>query len=205
MAQPVRLPKLFIELEGQRTLRDRRAYVTDELVRMVQDGSLSMTAIMNQRPEAKQIAGDVIFGHGISDNQDGFMGGTHVTNIPVPPELRSATVTIEAMGLGEDGKPRSTVRWVDGSKRAEDIIVGSSSPNNIPTWEHNWVEADSPATISLREAWLALKRFGENVVKAQIPQDKKDLWQCREVPKSCKDNTPRRVEKTKRGTDEARA
>ena len=204
MAPVVKLPKLFVELESQRTQREQRAYIADELVRMIQDGSLSMVAVMNQRPAAKQIAGDVIFGHGVSDGQDGFEAGSHVTNKTIPAEVKRATVTLEAIGLGEDGKPRSTVRWVDGSVPAESITVGSSSQYDIPTWEHNWVEADSPATISLRDAWLALKRFGENVVKAQLPQDKKDLWQCREVAGSVKDGA-RRVDPAKRAKADAEA
>jgi hypothetical protein len=200
----VKLPKLFVELESQRTPREQRAYIADELVRMIQDGSLSMVAVMNQRPAARQIAGDVIFGHGVSDGQDGFEAGSHVTNKHIPAEIKRATVTLEAIGLGEDGKPRNLVRWVDGSVQSESIVVGSASQHDIPTWEHNWVEADSPATVSLRDAWLALKRYGEHVVSAHLPQDKKDLWQCREVAGSVKDGT-RRVEPAKRGkVDEAR-
>lgn len=204
MAQPVRLPKLFIELESQRTAREQRAYVAGELVRMVQDGTLSMTAVMNQRPAAKQIAGDVIFGHGVSNNQDGFMGGQHVTNFPIPMEIKKATVVLEAIGHDSDGATRTKVRWVDGSKPAEDIIVGQTSQYDIPTWEHNWEEADSPATMDLRSAWLALKRYGENVIKATLPRDKKDLWQCREVAGSLRDGTKKQEQKRARADAEAR-
>lgn len=190
MAAQVRLPKLFMELESQRTQRERRAYVTGELIRMIQDGSLSLVAIMNQRTEAKQIAGDVIFGHGVSDGNDGFEAMQHVTNLRIPPEIAEATITLEAIGHDENGKPRSKIRWVRGQKEVEGIIIGSQSQYEVPQWEHDWAERDSPATLTLREAWLALKRFGENVVKATLPQDKKDLWQCREVAK--KAEQPRR-------------
>lgn len=197
MAAQVRLPKLFMELESQRTQRERRSYVASELVRMIQDGSLSLVAVMNQRREAVQIAGDVIMGHGVSDGQDGFEAGQHVTNVRIPPEIESATAVLEAIGTGEDGKPRTKVRWVRGQKEVEGIIIGSQSQYEVQQWEKDWAERDSPATMSLKEAWLALKRFGENVVKATLPVDKKELWQCREVA--------RRQEPAKRNRADAEA
>lgn len=199
MAPEVRLPKLFLELESQSTPRAKRAYVTDEIVRMIGDGSLSLVALLNQRREAVQLAGDVIFGHGVSDGQDGFEMGQHVTSIRIPEEIRRATIKIEAI------PPHTTLRWPVGQKEVEGIVVGSQSQYNVPQWEKEWAEENSPADLPLRDAWLCLKRSGQYVVKAQLPQDKKDLWLCREVAGSVKGNRRSEPAKGKQSArDEAR-
>lgn len=193
MAEQKRFRKLFQGLDDMTAPRERRAYVRDEMIQAIQSGDWSLTEWMNQRPAAKQIIGDIIFGHGVSDGSDGFAAMTHVTSYPVPQPIADARVNIEAT----DG--RRNIAYVDGSRPIEGIVVGTGNRFNVPQVEENLVDLGTyKASVPLRTAWLVLKRHGEYVVRAELKADQDLNWRYREAPA--------RVEQpAKRGPREDRA
>lgn len=192
MAEQKRFRRLFVGYEDARSPREQRSYVRDEIIRMLGDGDFLLTECMNQRPHVRQVVGDVIFGHGVSDGSDGFEKLAHVTSYPVAQQIADARITIEAV----DGK--RNIRYVDGVREVEGIIVGSNQQFAVPQFEDNVIDLGAHRTqVGLRAAWLILKHHGEYVVRADLAADRTTCWLYREVPP--------KAEQPKRGAREDRA
>lgn len=190
--QQKRIPRLFDQFENQRTQREQRRYIEEEIVRMIEDGEFSLVAVMNQRPAVKQIANDVIFGTGITDGRDGRgEAKQQVLGLPIHQAIRKATVHIRSV----DGQP---IRYVDGAREVGDIIVGQTSRHAVLQQEENWIELSADERMGLREAWLAMKRFGKYVVWADTQQMRNDLWRYEEVEDEPKTEQPPEPRKSRR-------
>ena len=172
---PIRLRRLFTELESEKTQQSRRRYVRDELVRMIREGDFYLTEVMNQRPTVKQYAGDVIFGHGIDDGTMGHDSGTHITSFPIPQEIKTHQIAIES----KNGKP---IQYIDGVREVEGVTVGAGTRHEVAQMEDNLVDLGvAKAKVGLREAWLILKNNGELVAFAPTKAAQNDTWIYREV------------------------
>ena len=188
----LRLRRLFPDYENEKTLSTRRRYIRDEMLRMISEGDFYLTEVMNQRPAVKQACNEVIFGHGVDDGSMGGERGSHVTTFPIDPKIRNHQVLIESI-RGEN------VKYLDGVREIEGIIVGHQTKHEVRQTEDNWVDMETTkAKLNLREAWLCLKFHGENVTRSNSQWDKDNLWKYREVkqdrPVDKKQNPKREVE-----------
>lgn len=162
---------LFPEFASLRSFSDRRDYVERTIVDLIERGELWLTELMNQDDAPRQMIGDVIFGHGVSDGTDGGEAGRHVTTFHVPEEIKNHKVTISA----RDGK--TTVKYVDGVKQIKGVVAGQRQRHKIPRYEDNVVDTkQTRVELGLREAWLCLKAFGEYVAFGGTAEDQKMNW-----------------------------
>lgn len=172
--QQRRVKRLFNEFENQRSFRERRRYVESEIVRMIEAGEFSIVDLMNQRPSVRQMAGDVIFGISISDGRDGHEKEQQITGQRIDPVIRKATVHIRSV----DGRP---IRYVDGAREVEGIVVGETVRHEVARYEDNWIELSNDEHMPLREAWLTMKNFGKYVAWADTAPIRADRWRYEEV------------------------
>ena len=172
----MRMRDLFPEYTGKRSQSERRDYVAGVLVDLIERGEFWLTEVMNQDEAPRQTAGDVIFGHGVSDGSDGGESGRHSTSFYVPDQIKSHKVTL----FSRDGK--TPVRYVDGTRPVVGVVPGSRRRHKVPQFEDNVIDTKQPRVeLPVREAWLVLKRAGEFVAFGATADDQKANWLYSEV------------------------
>lgn len=163
---------LFPEFSRQSSAHQRREYISRCMVELIERGEFWLSEVMNQELSAMTVAGEVIFGRGISDGSDGYEAGTPINGgIHVPQEIAAHKVTISA----KDGK--RPIRYADGSRPMVGVVAGQRRQFRVPQLEKNWVELKtSKADLGLREAWLLLKQAGEYVAFGGTKEDQDVNW-----------------------------
>lgn len=172
---------LFPELRTLPTYRACRDYVQAELVRMANEGTLSVTTLKNQTGRAQTLVAEILYGHAIDDGTFSGSKHTQVTGIDVPEELQNYQVTIESI----DGGP---IEYVDGKVQVSSAIAGygrARSESPIPEFVDRVKKLNGPrATVSLLTAWKILSQFGAYCVVAKHARDQHARWLYREVPRA---------------------
>jgi len=144
------VPLLAIELDSINQNADRRDYVENLMVKDIENKSMWLTGWMLQREDLRQIVGDLILGHGVSDGSRGLASGTHATDFPIHPAFDDQIITIESS--------TDSIEYIDGREPIRSVVVGArNKTKNQQTRERRLTIAGKKATVSLRKAWFILK------------------------------------------------
>ena len=108
---------LFPGFRENRIYEDGKAYIENELVKMIEDGEFYLTALMLQ-PEADAI-GEIIFGQAIDES-------THKNTLDrqIPPQIEDFRVKLESIEwTGEDTFKKSKAKLVENGIRSADNLM----------------------------------------------------------------------------------
>jgi hypothetical protein len=167
--------ELFVRVRDFRTDQERRDYVLQEMLQLIQGNDLYLTEIMNQDITSVQYAGDVIYGHGISDGSTGIEAQRHMTGLYIPEEIKNHRVLIESCS-------GNTVKYIDGTRPIKGIVVGNRTKHKVARVEENVIDTGkTKAWLPLKDAWSCLKRWGKWVTFGETPDDRKNNWLFQEV------------------------
>ena len=175
-------PELFPQA---RVLRgdELRDYVEGVMVELARDGKLRVTDLLNQGQHLADVAGRVLFGERIRNQQQ--------TRDPyiVKPELSGYMVRLRALPkLGPDGEPTGETNEISWKKGMEPVktrtfqraTVGGSS--RVELYEDVWLRVDGKeALLPLPLAYLALKQAGKFCRKEAKIENQRRYWRFEEV------------------------
>lgn len=170
------VPRLFNNLENIATPHERRQYLEDEILKLLDRGELCLTHILNQRDPIHHMAVDVMVGSGISDGDDGHKKGKFHTDFEVNEAFEEARVTIASV-TGE------TMEYIDGFEDIKGAVrsVGRKRHNIRQRRERVKKIKRKEAKVPLRTGIILLQQSGAFVKYAPTKGMQSKYWKVAEV------------------------